>query len=189
MRVIAGTSRGRRLAELKGFNVRPTPDRVREALFSILQSRLGTFQDLAVLDLFAGSGALAIEALSRGARSACLVEADRATAKMIQENLERCRMLDRAEIVKSDAAVALQRFPEAAFDLIFLDPPYHKGLAEQALNQIAASQLLTDDGILCAETGADEVLPDAVGMLVRFDQRRYGTIMIHFYSISDEELQ
>jgi 16S rRNA (guanine966-N2)-methyltransferase len=182
MRVITGTSRGKRLTAFKGSDVRPTPDRVREALFSILQSKLGAFTDLRVLDLFAGSGALAIEALSRGAASACLVEKSPAAEKIILENLELCRLTVRATLICKDAWQVLQNFAAKSFDLIFLDPPYRQGLAERALIETDRLELLSDHGVLCVETGADEILPDTIGRLHRVDQRRYGTTLISLYS-------
>lgn len=188
MRVIAGISRGRRLALFEGRDVRPTPDRVREALFSILQSKLGSFTNLRVLDLFAGSGALAIEALSRGATSACLVDKARASEKIIHENLNHCKLSDKATIIIRDAKQALQEFSSSSFDLVFLDPPYGHGLVEHALVEIDKQGILNEDGIICAETGADEMLPESVGQLRRIDQRRYGTIMINFYSNLEEGL-
>ncbi len=180
MRVIAGTSRGRRLVTFKGRDVRPTPDRVREALFSILQSRLGDFSDIKVLDLFSGSGALAIEALSRGAATACLVENAPASAKIIRENLERCQLTERANLNNRDAFLALRDFPPESFDLIFLDPPYGRNLAESAILEISRQGVLRSDGTLCVETGADEILPEKIGRLKIFDRRRYGSVMIHF---------
>jgi len=182
MRVIAGTSRGRRLALFEGNDVRPTPDRVREALFSILQSKLGCFTDLRVLDLFAGSGALAIEALSRGAASACLVEKATASAKIIRENLDRCQLSSKAKVITKDALQFLPGLDANSFDLVFLDPPYGQELAKRALVEADRLGLLSKDGIICAETGADEILPESVGQLQRIDQRRYGSIMISFYS-------
>ncbi|MCK4509852.1 MAG: 16S rRNA (guanine(966)-N(2))-methyltransferase RsmD [Desulfuromonadales bacterium] len=181
MRVIAGTSRGRRLALFEGHNVRPTPDRVREALFSILQSKLGGFSNLRVLDLFAGSGALAIEALSRGATSACLVDKAPASEKIIRENLNLCQLSDKAKVITRGALQALPELSPGTFDLVFLDPPYSQGLVEDALVEIDRLSILNKDGIICAETGADEILPESVGQLQRIDQRRYGTIMISFY--------
>jgi 16S rRNA (guanine(966)-N(2))-methyltransferase RsmD len=183
MRVIAGTSRGRRLTEFKGKNIRPTPDRVREALFSILQNKLGSFNGLKILDLFAGSGSLAIESLSRGAEFACLVEKDPLAAKTIRENLHRCRLLDRATLTIKDAFTALPEF-KVPFDVIFLDPPFNKTLAEMAAKHVEELGLLSPEGILCAETGADEDMPAGIGAFIRIDQRRYGSVMIHFYSIS-----
>lgn len=182
MRVIAGTSRGRRLTVFEGLDVRPTPDRVREALFSILQSKLGKFSGLRVLDLFAGSGALAIEALSRGAASACLVEKDLMAEKVIRKNLALCKLGERVTLLIKDALGSLPEFAAGSFDLIFLDPPYAQGLAERALIETEKQGILSEDGIICAETGASEILPEKVGTLQRIDQRRYGTIMINFYA-------
>lgn len=182
MRVIAGTSRGRRLALFEGHDVRPTPDRVREALFSILQSKLGSFADLRVLDLFAGSGALAIEALSRGATSAFLVEKSTASGKIIDQNLKLCQFSDKTKVIIREALQVLPGFVSRSFDLIFLDPPYGQELAEHALIEIDRLELLSKGGIICVETGADEILPESVGLLKRIDQRRYGTIMVNFYS-------
>ena len=182
MRVIAGTLRGRRLALFEGHDVRPTPDRVREALFSILLSKLGSFAGLRVLDLFAGSGALAIEALSRGATSASLVEKSTASAKIIHQNLDLCQFTDTTTVLTKDALQALSGFASNSFDLVFLDPPYAKGLVEHALVEIDRLGLLSKSGIICAETGADEILPESVGHFQRIDQRLYGTIMINFYS-------
>ncbi|MGW8313262.1 MAG: 16S rRNA (guanine(966)-N(2))-methyltransferase RsmD [Desulfuromonadales bacterium] len=188
MRVIAGTSRGRRLVPFTGGNIRPTPDRVREALFSILQSKLGRFEGLKVLDLFAGSGALAIEALSRGAFSACLVEMDMESVKVIRSNLARCRMTNQAQVVVGNAWQALQQFGPDSFDLIFIDPPYDQGLAEQALGEVDRLRILTERGILCAETRATESLAEKIGHLSCIDQRRYGTTVLNFYSYTSESL-
>ena len=187
MRVIAGTSRGRRLAVFEGRNIRPTPDRVREALFSILHSKLGGFSGIRVLDLFAGSGALAIEALSRGAASALLVDKDPASLKIVRENLERCQLADRASVLAGDAWQVLQGLAAGSFDLVFLDPPYGQGLAERAVIEAGRLKLLSEHGLLCVETAAGETLPEAAGPLLCIDVRRYGSIMINFYSYSTGE--
>ncbi len=184
MRVIAGTSRGRRLATFTGHDIRPTPDRVREALFSILQSKLDNFAGLRVLDLFAGSGALSIEALSRGAASTCLVEMAPAAAKLLRENLNLCHFATAAEVIIKDVFQALTQLKDRDFDLIFLDPPYGQGLANRTLAEIERLKLLGKNGILCAETGTDETFPLSVGHLQRIDQRRYGTTMINFFTWS-----
>ena len=178
MRVISGALRGKRLATLKGDQVRPTPDRVKEAIFSILQSRLGGFSDLAILDLFSGSGALAIEALSRGASKACLVEKSAMATKMIHKNLMSCHLLDKAEIIKKEAHQFMKECSPRSFDLVFLDPPYGLGLA---INELEQHHLFRLGATICAETGSDEVLPEKIGTLERFDQRSYGSVMIHFY--------
>ena len=187
MRVIAGTSRGRRLATFAGRNVRPTPDRVREALFSILRSKIGSFSGIRVLDLFAGSGALAIEALSRGAASALLVDQAPESIRIIRENLERCLLADRASVLACDAWQALQGLSAGAFDLVFIDPPYGRGLAERAVIEAGRLELLSEKGVLCVETAAGEPLPESAGALYSIDRRRYGSIMINFYSYSTGE--
>ena len=189
MRVISGASRGKRLAAFKGQQVRPTPDRVREALFSILQSRLGRFAGFRVLDLFAGSGALAIEAMSRGAATACLVEQSAAAVKMIHENLANCGMTEVTRVIPGDAFVVMKDFPPHSFDLIFLDPPYGKELAGVAIAETNRLDLLDRDGLLCVETGREENLPEKIGDLQIFDRRRYGSVMIHFYSHCGEGLK
>ena len=181
MRVIAGNLRGRRLATFMGRDVRPTPDRVREALFSILQSRLGDFSGLKVLDLYAGSGALAIESLSRGASSACLVEKATSSTELIKNNLELCHLSDQVSVINREVLPALSTFKERSFDVIFLDPPYGQGLAEKTLSAIENHKLLRKEGILCAETGTDENLPESVGQLQQIDHRRYGSVVVSLY--------
>ncbi len=125
MRVISGSARGRQLATFAGREIRPTPDRVREALFSMLYSRRGALTESKVLDLFAGSGALGIEALSRGAQHAWFVDSSRQAVQTIGTNLERCRLSPRATIVLHDIWQALPGIAEAGpFAVIFADPPY-----------------------------------------------------------------
>ncbi len=181
MRIISGTARGRKLAEFSGNQIRPTPDRVREALFSKLTSRLGSFNGLRVLELFAGSGAQGLEALSRGAAAAILVDSSGQAERVIHENIARCKLGDRARVIRGDALTTLPRLTaDAPFDLILLDPPYHQGLIGQALEKIDSLQLLGDSGIICAESAADENLSDC-GELQLLESRRYGSTMLHLY--------
>jgi 16S rRNA (guanine(966)-N(2))-methyltransferase RsmD len=188
MRVISGTLRGKRLATLKGELVRPTPDRVKEALFNILQNRLGAFSGLAILDLFSGSGALAIEALSRGASRACLVEKTTLATKVIHKNLISCHLLDKAEIIKKEVHQFIKGCSPDSFDLVFLDPPYGLGLAERTIKELEQHHLLRPGATICAETGSEEVLPEKIGTLERFDQRSYSSVMIHFYQAQHKGL-
>lgn len=182
MRIISGRARGKKLVEFAGAQVRPTADRVREALFSILTSRLGSLQGCKVLDLFAGTGALALEALSRGAQSALLVENHPESIKIIQTNIDGCRMNDSAQILRGELPVALPLAVKSApFDLIFLDPPYAQGLAQATLMQIAALELLSAKGIIMVETAKGEILPEQIGPLLRTDQRHYGVSAITIY--------
>ena len=181
MRIISGTARGRKLAEFTGSDIRPTPDRVREALFSKLTSRLGSFHGLKVLELFAGSGAQALEAVSRGAEMAILVDANTQSSKVIDENIKRCKFEKNTRMVQADALAALPRLvADGPFDLILFDPPYHRGFIPQVLKSITELQLLSENGIVCAESAADEKLED-YGPLQLLESRKYGTTLIHLF--------
>ena len=154
MRVITGSARGRRLKELEGLETRPTTGKVKEALFSVIQFDI---EGRRVLDLFAGTGQLGIEALSRGAECAVFVERRRDALQVIRENLEACGMTDKARVVNGDAMSYLKSGEK--FDLIFLDPPYASGLLEQALEEIVRFDICRRHGIIVAESAADKVLP------------------------------
>lgn len=183
MRVISGTARGRRLAAFAGRQIRPTTDRVREALFSILFSRAGALTGRRVLDLFAGSGALGIEALSRGAAHAWFVDSSRDAVGTVRENLERCGLAPAGTIIARDVWKALPGLVETGpFDIIFADPPYGCEQVAKLLEGIDRHGLLTGEGVLCLETAATDQVPLQSGSLQRFDQRRYGSTMLHFYS-------
>ena len=182
MRIISGKARGKKLVEFAGARVRPTADRVREALFSILISRLKSLNGCKILDLFAGTGALALEALSRGAQSALLVETHPESLKIIQTNIDGCRMNDCALVLRGELPAALTHTAKSApFDLIFLDPPYDQGLALATLVQIAKLELLSARGIVVVETEKGEALPEEIGALTRTDQRHYGISTITFF--------
>lgn len=157
MRIIAGEWRGRALETPPGDATRPTADRVRETLFSMLMSRLGSFEGLSVADLFAGSGALGLEALSRGAASATFVERDSAALAIIRRNAERLGANERARIIPG-SALALPR--AGPFDLILADPPYAAGAGSAVVAAIGAAQWLAPGGWLAVETQhRDEIAP------------------------------
>jgi 16S rRNA (guanine(966)-N(2))-methyltransferase RsmD len=182
MRIISGTARGRQLAAFSGTGIRPTPDRVREALFSILNSRLGSFTGLKVLELFAGSGAQSLEALSRGAESALLVESSRQACRLITENIRRCKMEANTRLLQGDVFSTLPGIkPDSPFDLILLDPPYNQQLLPKTLKAIESLQLLSEDGIICAESAANEVVENQ-GRLALLSSRKYGSSTIHLFS-------
>lgn len=188
MRVIGGTARGRRLASFTGRNIRPTPDRVREALFSILYSRSGSLGGGRVLDLFAGSGALGIEALSRGATHAWFVDNSRESVGVLRENLERCGFSARATVVMQDIGGALPTLAGSGpFDVIFADPPYGRDHAAKLLNGIDRHRLLGSAGLLCLETAVSDSVPAQAGTLALLEQRRYGSTVLHFYHLRSEE--
>jgi 16S rRNA (guanine966-N2)-methyltransferase len=188
MRIISGSARGKKLAGFSGTRIRPTSDRVREALFSILFSHLGGFEGKTVLDLFAGTGALGLEALSRGARSAVMVDQGAQAARLITTNAKNCNLQEKAILIRGDV---LKKLPELAakgpFDLIFLDPPYGLGLVEKVLTSIADLGLLARGGLVCAEAGARDSLPDKSGNLDCIARRRYGSTMIGLFSFPHTE--
>lgn len=180
MRVITGSARGCRLKAPKGQATRPTADRIKESLFNILGRRpLGA----QVLDLFAGTGALGLEALSRGAEAAVFV--DNATAPLLRENAERTHLAERAEIFRGDALGVLDRLGAQgrSFDLIFCDPPYHLGLWEKALASVDRAGLLAPAGLMVVEHGADENVLPLLFALHCVRSERYGkTTQLSFFA-------
>lgn len=166
-RIIAGRARGTRL-EVPDGPVRPTTDRVRESLFNVLSHRLGGFDGLRVLDLFAGAGTLGLEAASRGAAHVELVEHNAKVAAVLQRNAQR---LD-ARIHRSTVAAALAR-PASPFDLVFLDPPYAQGLIAPTLQALVDGGWLAPEALVCVEHPADEVVAPPPPLEVDWT-RRYG---------------
>lgn len=158
MRIIAGQWRGRPIEAPPGRATRPTADRVRETLFSMLASRLGSFEDLRVADLFAGSGALGLEALSRGAAFATFVERDTATATVIKRNAEKLGASDRARIL-GGSALALPQ--SEMFDLILADPPYAPGSGTAVIQAVSRASWLAPGGWMSVETSRNDTIdPD-----------------------------
>lgn len=180
MRVIGGAARGRRLRVPKGDAVRPTAARVKESLFNILPR---DFSGMQVLDLFAGTGNLSIEALSRGADHALLIDASARSAATIKNNLRRLGFAAQSEVWVAPVARSLRTLARrrAIFDFIFLDPPYDRGLAGRSLDLIAACDLLRDTGTAVVEHSARESLKPRYGSLQLHDQRRYGDTRLSFY--------
>ena len=177
MRVITGTARGRRLKELEGLETRPTTDRVKEGVFNIIQFDI---EGRRVLDLFAGTGQLGIEALSRGAASAVFVDQRRDAASIIRENLKLTGLSDRARVVNGEAMAFLSSQRER-FDLIFLDPPYAAGLWEPALEAISRFDILSNHGIIICESPCEQDLPGMEEPYFLHRTYRYGKIKITTY--------
>ncbi|HSB07659.1 MAG TPA: 16S rRNA (guanine(966)-N(2))-methyltransferase RsmD [Thermodesulfobacteriota bacterium] len=177
MRIISGTSGGRRLITPKKDILRPTSDRVKESLFNILGREV---EGTVVLDLFAGTGNLGIEALSRGARKAVFVEKSRDALKLIQRNLSICQMEHRSEVLlkEVDQAIPILRRQGACFDLILMDPPYEKGLIEKTLKRLETETIYHDDSILVIEHHRREPLPARSGGWNLIRQRRMGDTLI-----------
>lgn len=175
MRVITGVARGRRLETLPGESVtRPTTESVKEALFSMIQFEL---EDKIILDLFAGSGQLGIEALSRGASHCTFVENNRQAIKVVESNITHCKLNDKATVVFSDAVSFLMR--KESFDIAFVDPPYKQGLIEKCLPLLVSA--MADDGIIVCESSCDENLPDAVDGWSAVKVRKYGKTKLSLY--------
>jgi 16S rRNA (guanine(966)-N(2))-methyltransferase RsmD len=185
MRVIAGRLRGASLRVPRGTAVRPTYDRVRESVFSILEPHLN---DAVVLDLFAGSGCLGIESLSRGAASATFVEIDRAVLAVVAENVDRLGLSKESRLLRGDGLEAIEgALSGDVFDLIFVDPPYSSGLAERSLELLGASGLLAGSAVVVVEHGTEEELPEAAGGLSRFRRKRYGGTTVDFYEARETD--
>jgi len=180
VRIIAGDAKGRRLKTLPGDLTRPTTDKVRGAIFS----SLGSVEGMRVLDAFGGSGALGLEALSRGADFAMFVEQNRRAMAMIRGNIEILSFSQRAETVLSDFRKVELSHVEA-FDVIFLDPPYGQGLVYEAMEQILAMGLLKKDGIVVVETGTKtpEVFADAGFRRVK--EKQYGDTQVDYYILEN----
>jgi len=180
MRVIGGNAKGRRLKVPKGHALRPTADRVKEALFNILPHDLSGKR---ILDLFSGSGNLSIEALSRGASEAILVDASSESGRAIRENLRRLTLLDRSKLWIAPVFRSLRLLSRRneRFDVIFLDPPYEKHWVGKTLEIIAETDLLEESGIVVVEHSVRERVEAGYGSLVLQDQRRYGGTLLSFF--------
>lgn len=175
MRVITGTAKGRVLKTLEGESVRPTIERVKEAVFSIIQFEI---EGRRVLDLFAGSGQLGIEALSRGAASAVFIDADKAAASMVKENIESAKLGENAIVLQTDAFAFLQT-SGLTFDIVFLDPPYGTGILQDTLPLAAAKT--APGGVIICETPATEKLPEQAGAFSLNRTYKYGKTAITVY--------
>ena len=182
VRVIAGKARSIPLKTPKGLETRPTTDRIKETLFNMIQPLI---PDAQFLDLYAGSGGIAIEALSRGAAAAVLVERNSGTAEYIRDNLKKTRLEAQAEVLTADAAAAIDRLAAQGreFDLIFMDPPYHK-----ELERIVSCGILKRDGLVIVEAAADTEFPylESLGLRMR-RRKRYKTNQHVFIEKMEEE--
>ena len=187
MRVIAGTCRGKKLAAPPGMATRPTSDRIKESLFSIINSRID-FTGINVLDICAGTGSLGIEALSRGAGFCCFIESSQSVKTIIERNLLVTCFQNRSQLVALDAVKALHVIAGRGerFDLVFFDPPYDSELYQRVLEVIAPSGLLTTGSILVAECSARKPLTESYGCLKRFDRRFYGETALEFFAMEEE---
>lgn len=182
MRITGGEAKGRLLSSPKGMDIRPTSDRVREAIFNIIGQDLS---GLKVLDLFAGTGSLGLEALSRSAQLAVFIDNAQRSVKIIKKNLASCGYQDSGTILKRDLK---KGFPlshpvlQQSFDLIFLDPPYRQDLITPLLEKVSAKGVLSNESRVVAELYKTERLPPTIGNLEMLDSRIYGDTRINIYS-------
>ena len=186
MRIIGGEARGRQIRLPRGCRIRPTADRVKESLFGILHQLEGS----SFLDLFAGSGNVGLEALSRGARSAVLVEKDPRLAAAIRSNLRLLGMDSRAEVINTDVERGIRGLAKRAerFDLLFADPPYDEGFVPEIMKWLERGNLLDKNGIVVLQHSVREALEGSCPQaLVIADQRRYGDTMLSFLKNRTEE--
>ena len=177
MRVVAGTARGVRLRAKEGLTTRPTTDRVKEAVFGSLQFDIPGAK---VLDLFAGSGGMGIEALSRGAESAVFVERDREAVRIIKSNLEATRLTQRARVMAEDCQTAVSALCEP-FDFIFMDPPYACGVYQSICDALTASGAFGAKTVLIAEHDGRGVIAG----LMKIKEKKYGKTVISFYRLGE----
>lgn len=184
MRVIGGSRRGMRLKSLPGRNTRPTSDRVKEALFNIIAPDVA---EARVLDLFAGTGGVGIEALSRGAASVCFVEQSPKAAAVLRANVAQTGFADDARIIVADVFRALPRLAreKTAFDLVFIDPPYAEVPAEDVVRVVVERGLLAVGGFVIVEHAAEKDMPERIENLVKIRSARYGGTVLTFFADDD----
>ena len=181
MRIIAGTMKGRKLNTFRGSDIRPTGDKVKEAIFSMIGDYL---DESIVIDLFSGTGNLGLEALSRGAKMCYFGDNLPESVRLTKSNIDICKATGQSQVIAGSFEKVLSKIPEKA-DVIFLDPPYEKGLMKPCLETIQKLDILNENGIIVAEHGRNEILPDAVSGFNKIKERRYGTILVSLYSRCD----
>jgi 16S rRNA (guanine(966)-N(2))-methyltransferase RsmD len=183
LRIISGSARGRRLLSPPNYRIRPTADRVKEALFNILGNHLDGFDCCRVLDIFAGTGNLGIEALSRGAAQAIFIDNHKESSALVLKNLRLLGFEEKARVLEKEAIPALCYLEkrEDPFHLVFIDPPYRLGLEEKVLDYLSASALIDENSLVIVEFSSDEVIPKEFASLREFDRRAYGDTAIALF--------
>ncbi len=174
MRVITGSARGKKLNVPKGMDIRPTADMVKESVFNILQFEI---EGRRILDLFAGTGQLGIECLSRGAKEAVFIDKDREAVQIVKENLDNCGFS--AKVLRQDALDYLKTCGK--FDLVFVDPPYDAGLYDRVLDTINSVDILSDGGIIICESRRETQLPEMQAPYQKKKEYCYGTVKLSLY--------
>jgi len=185
MRVISGKARGQSLKAPEGLNTRPTADRVKESIFNIIQSRL---YDSVVIDLFAGSGNLGIESLSRNASKVYFIDNNKSSIQSIRENLKKTNLAESSIVIQMDVVSAIEKLNSQGVkaNIIFLDPPYSKGLVEPTLDGILSFELLQHDGIVVVEHKRNDEIPNNIHNLQKYRTNNYGDVAVSFYELREE---
>ena len=176
MRIISGEKKGTRLFSLKKRKIRPTSDKVKGAIFNVLVS----VEDKKILDLFAGSGALGIEALSRGAEQVVFVDSSFNSLDLVRKNLEKLEFRDKSRLIKKNVLRFLKSESEGRFDLILVDPPYGKGLCQKVLEILSEKECLNAKGVLVIEHHKKEKI-EKVGNFILLQERKYGDTLVSFF--------
>ncbi len=184
MRVISGKVRGLKLNTPKNDDVRPTTDRVKESLFNIINSYI---MDSEVLDLFAGTGSLGIECLSRGAAGCVFVDSSRESLQVVKSNIKKARMENESIVINTTYQDAIKKLSiqNKKFDLIFMDPPYYKDMFVDALSRIGENNLLQEDGLIVVEHDSKEILPEQIGNIIKTKIKKYGNTTITLYQMEE----
>jgi 16S rRNA (guanine(966)-N(2))-methyltransferase RsmD len=180
LRVISGSAKGHGLKTIKGDTTRPTSDKVKGALYNIIAAYV---EGSTVLDMFAGTGSLGIEALSRGAASAAFFDRSQQCCGIIKENLQHTKLTEKALVYNTDFSAGIEKMHREGhkFDIIIMDPPYNKNFIQEALKLLAINDIMMDDGIIIAEHSVMDKLPESCGKLKVIDTRKYGDTMITIY--------
>lgn len=184
MRVISGKARGLKLNAPKNDDVRPTTDRVKESLFNMINSYI---MDSDVLDLFAGTGSLGIECLSRGSNKCIFVDNSKESINIVKSNIKKARVESESTILNLDFKSAINSLglKNEKFDIIFMDPPYYKNMFSDALGSIDNKNLLKEDGIIVVEHDTKDKFPDNIGRLYKTRDKKYGNTTITFYKVEE----
>lgn len=184
MRVISGKARGLKLNTPKNDDVRPTTDRVKESLFNMINSYI---MDSNILDLFAGTGSLGIECLSRGAKNCVFVDISKESIAIVKSNIKKARVENESTVINADFKDAVSRLKvqKNKFDVIFMDPPYYKDMFVDALEKIDDADLLNEDGLIIVEHDTKDVFPEKIARLEKSKDKKYGNTTLTFYKMEE----
>lgn len=185
MRITGGSARGRGLRGPRDASIRPTSDKVRAAIYNVLAARHG-IEGLRVLDLFAGTGALGLEALSRGAEHVTFVDRSAVACRLIHDNVTGAGFADRADVIRGTLPASMARLAgRTRYHGALVDPPYRQGLSDRTLFALVEGELLTDDAWIVVEHAHGESIPPSAGRFVRSFERRYGDTALSIYAAED----